>query len=71
MSKISDYDVERTVWGEIVGMACGLEDTLQDIVGYHKDARAQRRHRGNSGPDTTALPPGAVECKLMLSLIVA
>ena len=39
MSKISGQDMERIVWGEIMGVACGLEDTLQGIVAYHRDAK--------------------------------
>ena len=57
MVKMVGYDFEETVWGEIVDMACKLDDTLRDFRGaWQMCERAQRHYRETFQPDATALP---------------
>ncbi|CAD6580217.1 MAG: hypothetical protein ASARMPREDX12_002314 [Alectoria sarmentosa] len=57
MTKMIGYDIEETVWVEIVEMACTLDDTLKDFRGaWQMCERAQRHYRETFQPDTTALP---------------
>lgn len=59
MTKMIGYDIEETVWIEIVEMACKLDDTLGDFRGaWQICERAQRHYRETFQPDTKALPTG-------------
>ena len=57
MSKMVGYDIEDIVWGEIVDMACKLDNILKDFRGaWQICERAQRHYRETFQPDITALP---------------
>lgn len=57
MTKTVGYDIEETVWKEMVEMACQLDNTLKDFLGAWKMCeRAQQHYRETFQPDTTALP---------------
>lgn len=57
MIKMLGFDIEETVWIDIVEMACKLDDTLKDFRGaWELCARAQRHYRETFQPDATALP---------------
>ena len=59
MTKMIGYDIEETVWIEIVEMACKLDDTLNDFRGaWQMCERAQRHYRETFQPVTKALPTG-------------
>lgn len=56
MSKMVGYDIEEIVWGEIVDMACQLDNTLKDFRGaWQICERAQRHYRKTFQPHATAL----------------
>ena len=55
MIELVGYDIEDIVWGEIVEMACSLDETLKDFRGaWQTCKRAQRHYRETFQPDTTA-----------------
>ncbi|CAF9942943.1 MAG: hypothetical protein ALECFALPRED_010274 [Alectoria fallacina] len=57
MTKMIGYDIEETVWVEIVEMACTLDDTLEDFRrAWQICERAQRHYRETFQSDATAFP---------------
>ena len=54
MVKMTGYDIEATVWREIVEMGCQLDETLKDFRGaWQMCERAQRHYRETFLPDDT------------------
>ena len=57
MTKMVGFDIEETVWIEVVEVACQLDETLKDFRGtWQLCERAQRHYRETFQPATTALP---------------
>lgn len=57
VTKMVGYDIEETVWREIVEIACELDDTLNDFRGaWQICERAQRHYNETFQPDAMALP---------------
>lgn len=57
MSKMVGYDIEELVWGEIVEVACTLDNILKDFRGaWQICERAQLHYKETFQPDATAPP---------------
>ena len=54
-----------------MGVVWGLEDILQGIVAYHRDAKEDSGVKEEPSGRCHSTSSRAVECKLLLSLIVA